>query len=244
MKKAILVFLGALMLLACTSNVETPPQEDTIPQDNVPQDNVPQDNTPPATQPQADEPEDTGRSLSEILGLSPSYKVTYDFSTENDGETFSGTQTMALKGGKMRIDSEMGETMSSSFMIDDTFYICSFDEEWSCLALPQQQEGSEGSAYEATEDLEENIDDYDVENLPSRTIAGAVAQCFRVTTDDPATTEYCYSNEGVPLYIRTESDGSTSLMEATEYTSNVPDSWFTLPAEPQQLPDMSNIPMP
>ena len=71
-------------------------------------------------------------------------------------------------------------------------------------------------------------------------IAGASATCFKYNVE-LVEMEYCYSNGGVPLYIKVISADGSNEMTATEYSSSVSDSEFSLPVEPQKF-EMPQIP--
>ena len=87
------------------------------------------------------------------------------------------------------------------------------------------------SSLTGEETIEENINSYDLQMLASRTIAGAQAKCYRISGGS-SSSDICYSKEGVMLYLKT----SNAEMTATDYSTNVPDSYFILPAQPQSMP--------
>ncbi|NTV24439.1 MAG: hypothetical protein HGA85_08825, partial [Nanoarchaeota archaeon] len=88
-------------------------------------------------------------------------------------------------------------------------------------------------------ELKENYEKYDIKPLPSRKIAGYDALCFGYTNED-VNYEYCYSEKGIPLYMKTVAKGSSAELTATDVKTSVADSEFVLPASPQKLPSIPN----
>jgi hypothetical protein len=104
-----------------------------------------------------------------------------------------------------------------------------------CIEFPAAQNQFED---ETAKDIETNPENYAITPLAPRTIAGTLATCFQVVTSgaSAATVDFCFSPEGVPLYTHTVSEGMDYTMEATSYSTSVPDSDFALPATPQAFP--------
>lgn len=164
--------------------------------------------------------------LTGLIGSkAPTYMVSYDITGGND----LSKMTMYFKSGKMRYDTEAHGNKSSLFVMDNTIYTCSFEPKM-CISLGQQNE----TPKTGTENVEKNLENYNIVAKPSRTIAGTTAKCFALSNADGAA-EACYSSQGVPLYMKSTSQGSVYEMTATDYSTSVSDSAFTLPAEPQDL---------
>jgi hypothetical protein len=91
---------------------------------------------------------------------------------------------------------------------------------------------------------------FDVAAAGTRSVAGVTAQCFNVTDKlAAATSVYCVSGEGVPLYIETTANSTTVTMTATNYATSVNDSDFVPPEEaapqngtPAVTPGGANVP--
>jgi outer membrane lipoprotein-sorting protein len=150
--------------------------------------------------------------LKDITSSQGSYKVEYEFSTNAAGQTITGTQTWVMKLPKMKIVNEMPQAKSSIYYMDDKVYICSdVQGQASCMMFDATEaEQQAGEAFSLNKDIESSPDDYNVQALPSRTIAGTTAQCFSVSAKAAGadwTAESCYSSKGVPLYIK--SSGTT-----------------------------------
>ena len=166
--------------------------------------------------------------LSKILSeRATTYKVSYDTSALPGS---GGEITMAFKGGKIRYDTvteaEGQKTTTSVFMIDGKNYICMEKPQKMCII----SSSGEATPATGTEEIEKNPNNYKMVPLPSKTIAGTTAKCFRVTSGTTSS-DVCYSKEGVMLYIKS----NEMEMTATSYTTNVPDSTFELPSQPQDL---------
>ena len=88
--------------------------------------------------------------------------------------------------------------------------------------------------------------DTTVTNKSTRDIAGQSARCFDYKTKDSGdVNETCFSNDGVPLYDKSQSSGDTTIMEATQIQGSVQSSDFNVPYEVKALPDMgSDTPAP
>lgn len=232
------VILAALMIAGCAQQTETGTDTaiKTITTDTTPQQDATPQNTPGANvpaQPARDNPvmaDDVKASFRSMFAKKVQYSVTYDMTSK----AFSGETTQFFKGTNMRMDSTMSGTESRTYLIGSTFTVCSKDGEWMCLIMAYQKSATDT----ADEDIQKNIDSYPIEKTGSRMIAGTTTDCYRITRTD-GITEYCYSSDFVPLYIKTSTaQGDTELL-AKSYSTSVSDEDFKLPAEPTALPDLS-----
>ena len=89
--------------------------------------------------------------------------------------------------------------------------------------------------------LSENLSQYTVVSLPSKTVAGVLASCYNVTNQTGTSLwgSACFSPSGALLFMQAagkQSDGSTALatFSATSFSTSVPDSDFVLPAVPRE----------
>ena len=160
-----------------------------------------------------------------LANKAPTYMVTYDV---KGGDQLS-EMTLYSKNKNMRYDSVTHEKKSSIFIIDNKMYSCTYDP-LMCIFLSGQNE----TPQTGTEEIENNADTYSIIAKPSRTIAGTKANCFELSNDQ-GISDVCYSNEGIPLYTKSLANNQTVEMTATEYSTSVSDSVFTLPAEPQDI---------
>ncbi len=143
--------------------------------------------------------------------------------------------TQFVKKSLLRTDISAQGVESRVYVTADGMFTCMNQGDWSCFTLNKGQESYDS----AVKDVEANPENYKIEKLPNREVAGTSASCFRITTE--GTVEYCLSGEGVPLYMKSTGDGYTSEMVAQRYSLSVPDSVFKLPAEPQDLSALANF---
>jgi len=101
------------------------------------------------------------------------------------------------------------------------------------------------------EDIERNIDNYDVSVSDSRTILGMAAKCFTIRVnsfenafgssyappegDQEMSVENCFSSDGIPL----EASSPFSRMSITNLSRSVPDGAFELPSNPIAINEAS-----
>jgi hypothetical protein len=94
----------------------------------------------------------------------------------------------------------------------------------------------EANPTDSVKNIEENPDDFKIYADGTKTIAGTVAKCFRITASQGDVRE-CFSKEGVPLYMTSKSSGYEFTMEATSYKTSVSNSDFTPPAAAVDMDD-------
>mgnify|MGYP005840539119 CR=1 FL=1 len=174
------------------------------------------------------------------------FMVKYQMKTNANGQEFSGTMTQYFKGAdRIRMDSETMGVESRVFMEETKYTMCSKqNNEWTCFEIDGDEATSESDS--VRNDVEKNIKEWNIKKIASRTIAGATATCYKTSKDDNSV-EYCFSKEGVPLYIKTEGkeSGVTFMSEltATYYSLSVSESVFEKPASSQSMEDyLANIP--
>lgn len=233
MRNTILIglILALFLFAACTPEAQTPEepaQTDTSAEAEVEvETNVEAD--------VEEQVEETTSNLADFFRMKDEieYQVTYDFSSNMNGQTQSGEMDQYMKGSeRVRTDSRFGDSESSVLLLEGEAIICSKQDEWTCFSSGEQEEQDPAEAVQ--EDVESNPEDYDITELPGRTIAGTSTSCFAVDTEQ-GSVEYCYSDEGVPLYVKSEgsAEGTTysSEMVATSYSTSVANSAFEPPAE-------------
>jgi hypothetical protein len=227
--------LGVLLLAACTAqqastqdvNQQPPASDQNQPQ--VPNQNAQQ---PPATT--APAASDAKSELTGIFAKQVEFSVDYNLVTATQGKELSYDYQEYVKGANIRTDMITSSIESRTYMIGSKITSCSkAAEQWTCIALsaPSQDNAMQ-------DDAKDNVEQYAVVKLPARTIAGVSTSCYRITINASTLVDYCYSPEGVPLYTKTTAKGYTSEMTAKSYLTSVPDETFTLPAEPQAMPEL------
>lgn len=169
--------------------------------------------------------ESSGSALDEVKSMITRKAMDYKIAYEVKAAGATTKMTMAYKGtSKMRIDTEVAGQKSSVFLLDGKAYMCMEQPQAICYSTTYAQ--SAGS-----ESIEQEIDSYTITDLPSRIITGVSAKCY-TWKKGSVSVDMCYSADGATLYMKT----AQSEMTATSYSAGVPDSYFELPVQPQQLP--------
>jgi hypothetical protein len=230
MRYLVIAIALLLVIAACTSAPATPKPataDDVLANTaNTGGTGPAEDATPPGTK-----TDDSANKLKDIFAKNVKFAVTYDVKT-------AGTQnemTQYITDGKMRTDITTQGMEVRSYLIGDEYTSCNkATGDWMCQKITYEP----SSADTAKDDIKKNPEQYAIESLPGRTIARAATDCFRITTKN-GVVEYCYSNEGVPLYMKTTAGAATSELIAKEYSTTVPADSFDLPAEPGEAIDPS-----
>lgn len=183
--------------------------------------------------------------MNDIINLfgkqgSLNYKVTYNIKTDLGDFKDESTSKHFIGGNKkLRTDSEMQGIESRIYIVNDVYTSCSkASGDWTCTELQSPPE-MEDQSKKIQEDLEDNSADFEVKKIPSKTILNKKTDCYRIITKDTMTADYCFSPEGVPLYVKVEGPGLLSEQIATSYSMSVQNSDFVPPvtAEKMDLPD-------
>ncbi len=176
-------------------------------------------------------------SLLGTLKLNSGWKVTYQLS----GTGMQGTTEMSqyVKGTeKFRTDVSAAGMETRTYVMDNKAYLCTKTGEWSCLKFTVPKNDSSQASYELESELETDASKYNVTADGTMQVAGVTAACFKVVSAD-ASTRYCVSAEGVPLYVKSSAQSEGQAVEyemkAKSYSASVSDSDFALPAEPQEF---------
>lgn len=172
------------------------------------------------------------------------YKITYKLTTTGTGaESFSGDQTWYFKPPRSRFDfaSDFGgqRTTMSVFSLPDGSFMCfAVGGQTTCLSAPSTGSPLDQNQAAVTQRaLVDHPDQYGATFTGARTIAGQPGLCYTVNAVAAAATgfssgSFCYTKEGIALLSQFTVQGATWSMEATNVSTTVPDSDFTLPATP------------
>jgi len=117
-------------------------------------------------------------------------------------------------------------------------YICtSVGGSESCLATDQtdQYTGPFDPIFDVPKSIVQDIDTLGLADQSERDIAGVHANCFSYSLAG-AESETCFSDEGLLLYLRGGSAGSSYTFEVTSATTDVSDADFEPPYEVIDLP--------
>src|SRR6266550_3026555 len=193
-------------------------------------------------------PATAGPSFAQVLGSAKAteYKVTYKLTTTVGADTINGEQSWFFKPPRARFDFSStagGQSSSLSlYALPDGTYMCfgGAGQTASCIGmtgLDTALQQNPAALYQ--EALLQHPDQYSGVLVETRQIAGQQASCYDVksTAASAGLTDgrFCYSSQGIPLLQRFDVQGATWSMEATNLSSTVPDSDFTLPSKPTIL---------
>lgn len=232
MKPTIFVLLTVLALIAagCDSEDLPPPTETTAP--------VPSQVPSEPSEERADAPAGGAQTGAAPAGADVTfvfeslfarqraleYKATFEVVGTGPGMPAPMTMTQYFGGAdRLRVDSTADGSDSRAYIIDGEFTACSdFDGEWMCFPV--------GTMIDTTQAVDELIatGEYTVGALPPRSVAGVNAQCFMLTMDE-SEVEYCFSTEGVPLFIESGTEVATMTWTAIDYSLSVPRNAWDVP---------------
>ncbi len=206
--------------------------------------------TAPTTAPTAVATAAIGPRLLDVLSAARAtqYKITYKITATGTGaEAFSGDQTWYFKPPRSRFDfvSDFGgqRTTMSIFNLPEGNFMCfATAGQNTCLSAPST--GSpldQNQAAVMQRSLMDRPEQFAATFTGSRTIAGQAGLCYSVNAAAAAASgfssgTFCYTREGIALLSQFTVQGATWSTEATNVSTTVPDSDFTLPATPTVIP--------
>ena len=178
-----------------------------------------------------------GPNIADVLkaGKTTTYKATYTWTIAAGGQSTTSTQTWYSKSPNSRFDYSVGPGASFSiFSLVDGTYVCTIAAgSGSCQKASGQAAFGQNPAADFALQLQGDPSKFNATFTGNQSIAGQQAQCYKVQSiasgafSDVST---CYSSSGVPLKTVLSASGSTVTMEATDFSTTVADSDFTLPA--------------
>jgi hypothetical protein len=189
-----------------------------------------------------------GPSFADILrsGKLTSYRVSYKMTTTGAGQdTGALEQTWYFKPPNTRLDFSMsdgygGTSKISMFYLSTGSFFCTVAPEGtSCLQVAADGAGAQNLGFEIQDSFQDDPGAFDAAFREQRTIAGQSALCYVIKGAAAVMFSegtFCYTRTGVPLLSQWAAAGSSFSMEATNFTTEVPDTDFKLPATPMKLP--------
>ncbi len=173
-----------------------------------------------------------------------SVKVAYDFTTTTAGQSSTGAMTLYWKPpDSWRMDFDSEGTTGILISSGGKSYLCSeSDGGGQCLESPAGQAApfpflSAFTDPGALQDLVgEAITGVDVERS-ERTIAGQAARCFSISgAAAGGSAEYCFSEDGIMLLLRSGASGSEFVLEATSVEGEVTEADLQPPYPIMEIP--------
>lgn len=159
-------------------------------------------------------------------------------SGQGQGEVLE--QTWYFKPPKARFDMAAGTGGDtgriSMFMLENGTFLCTEGGgEKSCLKTSAEAAAAQNAGFDLQDDFRNDPAAFNATLRETRTLAGEQAFCYLVRgAQTLGFTEgtFCYSRTGIPLLLEWGASGASFKMEATSFSTNVPDSDFQLPAPP------------
>ena len=171
-------------------------------------------------------------------------KVTYQYTSETNGQTIEAEWVMVQRppDSRFEIVSSDGGQESRTIVIqtEDKSYVCvSAGGSGSCYESDQTQSYTAGFAplFDIPQAIAGDIGGLGAVDKSEREIAGVHANCF--SADAVAlggASEFCFSDEGILLLLRSEAGGTSFTFEAKSASTDVSDADFEPPYEIIELP--------
>lgn len=182
---------------------------------------------------------EAGPAFADLIrqGALATYKITYVISLTGGESDGAMQQTWYFKPPNARYDLSDPESSDviSMFMLSTGTYMCTTTEGQSyCFQSSTDAAAGQDMALSFQTSFQDDPDAFGATLRETRSIAGQQAFCYAVglgVLGGDGT--FCYNAAGVPLLSQWSADGQTWKMEATAFSTSVPDSDFELPAPAQ-----------
>ncbi len=183
-------------------------------------------------------------------------RVTYDVTSEADGETFEVEWVVVRRPPDSRVEfSSTGGAEATRVIIisaSGNTYLCTSagGEEICLITGTEAVEGQTvplSALFDLPQQIAEDVSAVVIVDRSEREIAGLDATCFEVDSElaGLGKGEVCFSDEGLLLFLEGEVDGASSTFEATSVSTDVTDADFEPPYEVQAFePPDFEIPTP
>jgi hypothetical protein len=174
-----------------------------------------------------------GGALAEMTALMKSVPSSYmvKFSTTAEG-SFMTSMTKYTKGTSIRFDVEtsgMGSRIYYSPSVSAVCYLGDSKAKWSCMENPPTTDQYQPYEYDKKIKDETIQGTTSIVKFDNKIILGMDTQCYGYVVPS-GKNMFCFNSKGVLLYVESSLNNVNTLMEATEYSENVADSVFDLPA--------------
>ena len=186
----------------------------------------------------------SGPNLTDLLAAAKvrEYKITYKITATGQGaEALNGEQTWYSKPPKARFDFKANfggqSTLMSFFTLPEgNVYCMTMGGSPACFGAGAGV-GSpldSNAAVTAQQQMLANPSQFGATFKENKTIAGQAGLCYTVTgtASTFSNGNFCYTKDGLTLLSQFTASGTSIAMEATNVSTTVPDSDFTLPAKP------------
>jgi len=164
-----------------------------------------------------------------FLNITQKNVTTFMLVEELKGKNELYNLTYYFKDGKARFDMVLDGEKISHFIL--------YNKTYDCMASLKRC-NELGMTEKPTIGFEWVIKDIDKKNITlksSRIIAGINTKCFGIISESKEEAEICLSDDAIPMYEKLISDEEVNERTVKYYSTNVSDSVFELPAEPQDI---------
>ncbi len=180
-----------------------------------------------------------------LLGkrTSLSWKVAYTITTTTNGQTVTSAMTQYVKGSdRIRMDLATQGVETRTYLTDKVYTSCMNQGSWTCFKIDAPNQTGAADTQATEQQMQDDIAAYNVVADGTKSVAGVTATCYKITekAQQGFLYRYCFSKEGVPLYLYILTGGATTEMTATSYTTSVSDSDFTPPAAASAMPSAND----
>ena len=180
--------------------------------------------------------------------------MTYKFTSDAGGEVVKGEWVMVRRPPDTRFEISVvqgGGQFRTITIVSEESYICfSSGGQESCLAssAEEAEAGAEafGFFFDIPRELAEGAADVDLIDRSERSIAGLDATCFTVRSDISGLGEgeVCFSEDGLLLFLHSETNGDGVTFEATSVSTDVTDADFEPPFGVIDFGDLGDFEIP
>lgn len=158
------------------------------------------------------------------------YQITYDVLTRTAEGEMKSTMIQYFDGAnRMRTDITVkGISEMRTYVMDNTATSCvKVDSRWTCNSAEAPKDPSK----EAEERIAQGTSNYAISAYGTIELLGKMHNCYHLVDGKNAVTmRYCFSADGVPVYISTEMPEVVTEMTALLYGKDVAETVWVIPA--------------
>ncbi len=184
-------------------------------------------------------------ALASVAAGEVTAKVTYEFTSEADGEAIKVEWVLVQRPPDSRFEfasTEEGEEFRTIIINAGGEYYLSTSAGGldTCFAtdIAEAQTAPLAPLFDVPQDLAAATAGVDLIDRSERSIAGLDATCFTVSSDISGLGEgeVCFSGDGLLLFLRSGTNGDSVTFEATSVSTDVTDEDFEPPFEVFEIP--------